>query len=272
MLVGPRAVAAVALLIFTSIQIPHSATARDVKPKTVTADAHREIKSAVIALAQELGVTFCAYIFLHAIGRSQDQVDLIEYGANTVLGRFNEFLTEKNEHGIAKLDRMGKNGFIYAKEKFQRGLTFSGRDRRLGRIISVGFTCDGASHLSPMADIVLGSFRYCVNEPEKDKAKSNAAQINAPDVDRHERRQAVCARAQRSMLPVIKKSTIGSWTACRVPWVGWLNLPPCRLIFQPCCVKPHLYPVSSNPAAHRGPPGRRPVPAGSTKSSTMAFG
>jgi hypothetical protein len=138
--------------------------------KTCSSFVYRDIKSAVIALAEELGVTFCAYIFLHAIGRSQDQIDLIEYGANTVLGRYNEFLTEKNEHGIAKLDRMSKNGFIYAKEKFQRGLTFRERDRRLDRIISVGFTCDGASHLSSIADIVLGSFRYCVNEPEKDKA------------------------------------------------------------------------------------------------------
>jgi hypothetical protein len=32
------------------------------------------------------------------------------------------------------------------------------------------FTCDGASHLSSMADILLGSFRYCVNEPERDIA------------------------------------------------------------------------------------------------------
>jgi hypothetical protein len=144
--------------------------ASSTRPKTVTADAHREIKSAVIALAHELGIVFCAYVFLHAIGRSQDQVDLIEYGANTVLGRFNEFLTEKNEHGIANLDRMSKNGFIYAKEKFQRGLAFPSRDRRLERVISVGFTCDGASHLSSMADILLGSFRYCVNEPERDIA------------------------------------------------------------------------------------------------------
>jgi hypothetical protein len=83
------------------------------------------------------------------------------------------FWLEK-EHGIAKLDRMGKNSFTYAKNKFQTGLIFPGRDisikRRLDRITSIGFTCDGASHLSSMADILLGSFRYCVNDAEKDKA------------------------------------------------------------------------------------------------------
>jgi hypothetical protein len=66
---------------------------------------------------------------------------------------------------------MGKNSFTYAKDKFQRGLTFpKSPDRRLNRIVSIGFTCDGASHLSSMADIVLGSFRYCVNESDKDEA------------------------------------------------------------------------------------------------------
>jgi len=148
--------------------------ASSTKPKSVTADSHRDTKSAVIDLARELSVVFCVYIFLHAIGRTQGQGNLIEFGANTVLGRYNEFLKEKNDHGIAKLDRMGKNGFNYVRNKFQTGLVFPGGEipikRRLDRITSIGFTCDGASHLSSLADIVLGSFRYCVNEPEKDKA------------------------------------------------------------------------------------------------------
>jgi hypothetical protein len=31
-------------------------------------------------------------------------------------------------------------------------------------------TCDGASHLASITDILVGSFRYCVNEPDKDVA------------------------------------------------------------------------------------------------------
>ena len=31
-------------------------------------------------------------------------------------------------------------------------------------------TCDGASHLASIADILVGSFRYCVNEPDNDVA------------------------------------------------------------------------------------------------------
>ena len=44
------------------------------RPANVTADAHRDIKKAVIALAEELEVTFSAYVILHAIGRAQQKI------------------------------------------------------------------------------------------------------------------------------------------------------------------------------------------------------
>ena len=167
------------------------------RPVRITAGTHRDIKREVIALAEELEVIFCAYVILHAIGRTQQKIDLVEYGANTVLARFNEFLTEKNDHGIAKLDRMGKNAFTYAREKFQRGLTFSpnSRHRRLDRIVSIGFTCDGASHLSSLADIVLGSFRYCVNELDRRGGESDVSRAHAAYVEGHAERQEIRARA-----------------------------------------------------------------------------
>lgn len=142
--------------------------ASSTRPSTVSLDAHTEIKRAVIALAQEVGVTLCAYIFLQAIGHSRDQARLVEYGANMVLGRYNEFLTEKDQHGVAELGRLNKNGFSYAREKFQHGLSFTNHDRPLDRVISFGLACDGASHLSSMTDVLLGALQYCVNEPEKD--------------------------------------------------------------------------------------------------------
>lgn len=40
----------------------------------------------------------------------------------------------------------------------------------MSHIIGYASTCDGASHISSVADIVLGSFRYCVNEEDKDIA------------------------------------------------------------------------------------------------------
>jgi hypothetical protein len=142
------------------------------RPKSISADTHRDLKSAVISLAEEMNVTFCAYVMLHAIAQFRDQQTLIQWGTNTILARFNQFLTMSGSFGLVLLDRMtAKNSFAYAKEKFQVGLQFEGKpDQRLDRITSLGFTCDGASHLGSIADIVLGSFRYCVNEPDKEEA------------------------------------------------------------------------------------------------------
>ena len=53
-------------------------------------------------------MTFSAYVILHAIGRAQQKIDLVEYGANTVLARFNEFLTEENEHGTQSWIEWGR--------------------------------------------------------------------------------------------------------------------------------------------------------------------
>jgi len=51
-------------------------------------------------------------------------------------------------------------------------MTFSdGRPpNRLERIMGFASTTDGASHLASIADILVGSWRYCVNEPEMDIA------------------------------------------------------------------------------------------------------
>jgi hypothetical protein len=41
---------------------------------------------------------------------------------------------------------------------------------RFDRIMGFASTTDGASHLASVCDILVGSWRYCVNEPEMDIA------------------------------------------------------------------------------------------------------
>ena len=94
---------------------------------------------------------------------------MVRFGANTLLGKFNEFLDRKQDVGIAVMDRLPvKDQFRYLKDRFQIGAEFpSGGTRRFENIIGYTASCDGASHLASMADILLGSFRHCVNEPAK---------------------------------------------------------------------------------------------------------
>jgi hypothetical protein len=143
------------------------------RPEGVTKEAFREAKSKVLDLAAKYGIVFCSYAILHELAGNQTHEDLVLFGANTLLGKFNEYLgTYKDTYGVVLFDRIPvAHPYRYLKEKFQIGLTFlNGQTRRLERIMGLASTCDGASHLASIADILVGSFRYCVNEPDKDVA------------------------------------------------------------------------------------------------------
>jgi hypothetical protein len=131
------------------------------------------VKKEVVKLARKHDVVFCAYAILHAIAKAQD---LVPYGINTLLAKFNQFLTEREDVGIALFDRppgQYKNPYQHLTNTFQAGLKLEGRRSvALQNVIGYGITWDGASHLASMADILLGSFRYCVNEQGKDIASA----------------------------------------------------------------------------------------------------
>ena len=57
------------------------------------------------------------------------------------------------------------------REKFQIGLTFpDGNEKRLEKVVGLATIADGQSHLASLCDILVGSWRYCVNEPAQDIA------------------------------------------------------------------------------------------------------
>jgi hypothetical protein len=143
------------------------------RPKSLSADAHRELKNNIMMLAREVGkVKFCAQVTLHDLARNQNNYELVTWGANTVLGKFNSFLGENKSYGYALLDRMPiDNPYKYLQEKFQLGMVFIDKPSiRFERILGFGHSVDGSSHLCSVADILLGAFRYCVNEPDNEEA------------------------------------------------------------------------------------------------------
>jgi hypothetical protein len=143
------------------------------RPTDVAPEKHRELKNEVMNLAREVGnVRFCAQATLHEIARNQPNSELVERGANTVLSRFDTFLKEQKSFGYALMDRMPiKDPYKYLKDKFQLGMEFPDKPSvRFDRIIGLGHACDGSSNLCSVADIMLGAFRYCVNEPENPEA------------------------------------------------------------------------------------------------------
>ena len=142
------------------------------RPKHIDRKNHTELKQKVIEIAQRSGAVFCAQLTLHELAKNRKHDELVEWGANTILGAFDSFLQEKGDHGIAILDRMPvTDPYRYLREKFQVGLAFpNGSQKKLDRIVGLASTCDGASNISSVTDVVLGAFRYCVNEPTRDEA------------------------------------------------------------------------------------------------------
>jgi hypothetical protein len=61
-------------------------------PKDITREEHRDVKKAIVKLARKHDVIFCAYAISHGIAKGEAHDNLVLFGANTLLGKFNEFL------------------------------------------------------------------------------------------------------------------------------------------------------------------------------------
>jgi hypothetical protein len=139
------------------------------KPPQVTAAQFKSAKRAVLQGCAPLGIQLAACLTLHEIAKNRTLQELVTWGANTIIGAFHRFLEESGSNGACIVDRLPfDSGYRYLQEKFRVGLTFPDGDAMLlKRILLFASTCEGASHASSAVDIILGSFRYCVNEREK---------------------------------------------------------------------------------------------------------
>lgn len=137
------------------------------RPKAVSLENATRAKQEVIQACIKLDCKFIAYVVLHAIAQKQDMAKVIMWGASHVIGKFNYFLSCQNSHGIVAMDRLPDNvEFDFLAEKFTSGLSFQEDEPvQLDRIVLHSSTCLNASHASSAMDIVLGSWRYCINNP-----------------------------------------------------------------------------------------------------------
>lgn len=141
------------------------------RPDHVDPDVYTAAKQEVITACHDLGVRFMAYLVHHNIATG-GQDELVRFAVNTIVSKFNfDFLPDVRDTGIVIFDRLPmKADFDFMREKFTFGITMpNGVARPLSRVHAYTTSCDGASHLSSAVDIVLGAFRYCVNETGRDE-------------------------------------------------------------------------------------------------------
>jgi len=138
------------------------------RPSYVEIEKATEAKRRVVNLCIDCGCKFIVHIILHDIIKNQRPEEKVQRAANYVIGRYNLFLKSVKDYGICIVDNFPCKGeFEYLSQKFSYGLDVKGQTKELDRILLFASTCVGASHANSAMDIVLGSFRYCINAPEK---------------------------------------------------------------------------------------------------------
>ena len=153
------------------------------RPEYVSQESATTAKAQVLHVCSELGVQFIAHIILHQIVERQDRDQRVLWAADYVIARFNKFLREEaNSYGICVVDNLPvRAAWQYLSDRYSNGLELSSGSRvALDRIELFSATCIGASHASSVIDIVLGSFRYCVNNPLNAAAAKSMLKVIAP--------------------------------------------------------------------------------------------
>lgn len=142
------------------------------RPEHVSRQQHTQAKRRVLDGCAEADVRFIAYLVLHDLARNKSLEQLVRFGVNTVLSTFQKFLADEGESGICLVDRLPyRHGHQSLGEIFQQGLQMpNNRYHVLSRVQLLGETTQQESFLGSIVDIVLGSFRYCVNERQNERA------------------------------------------------------------------------------------------------------
>lgn len=143
------------------------------KPAHLSNAEFSQVKNEVLEVCRESEVRFMAYAVHHSIASTQKQkTDVWLWALNTLLCQFDLFLQREQSHGICLVDRF-ENDLSLLKRIHQQGVDpqFSGGrlPHRLGNIWCYGTINIGTTHIASMVDVVLGAFRYCVNEMVRKK-------------------------------------------------------------------------------------------------------
>ena len=144
--------------------------ARSNKPAHITEDQFNSAKSQALDLLHEHEVTVFVYACHHLIAENRTKEEKFRWGNNALLWLIQKFLEEHKSYAWIIQDRhpVGDEFRYYVKRFTDSARTTVGVTHKLRNIIGFGSTCDGASHIASLADIALGSYRFCINHPDKD--------------------------------------------------------------------------------------------------------
>lgn len=143
--------------------------ARADKPQHLDNNAFNEAKSEALDLFAQHEIKILMYACHHLIAENRTPEEKFQWGCNALLWVVQGFLEETHQHALVLQDRhpVG-NEFAYYKDRFRQSNADSPDGHKLRNVVGFGSTCDGATHLSALCDIALGSYRFCLNHQDKD--------------------------------------------------------------------------------------------------------
>ncbi|MEP3297932.1 MAG: hypothetical protein ABJO27_15920 [Pseudoruegeria sp.] len=139
------------------------------RPSHLSTQQHAEMKNRVHEIATKNGAVFVGYCKFNEDHSSNKANRNVKFGLNTLLKKYNLYLEEANSYGTVLIDRLEyRKSYEVLKQKFLRGNEFPRKEKwePLPNIVSYGMTCNGASHLASVNDIITGSLRYVSNEKD----------------------------------------------------------------------------------------------------------
>lgn len=140
------------------------------KPEHLSIEEFTGIKNEVLEICKQLGLQFMAYAVHHSVARNTPRESMWLWALNTLLCQFDFLLKRENSHGICLVDRFQGDlsvlGTIH-KEGVNPKLPEVELSHRLENVWCFGTISKDTTYLASMVDIVLGAFRYSVNETVK---------------------------------------------------------------------------------------------------------
>ncbi len=141
------------------------------RPDCIDEEDFADLKRKVIDDCICRDVKFVAMFVHHGIARRKTDDEKISFGLSCVIRCFEEYLLLHDDYGTVVVDQHNK-AIPIIKEKFQNGLFYqsSGTFYKPERILGYSLSCIGSSHFASLSDLVIGSFRYCLNNPKNPEA------------------------------------------------------------------------------------------------------
>ncbi|WP_108127316.1 DUF3800 domain-containing protein [Saccharospirillum mangrovi] len=138
-------------------------------PTNLSRTEHTEAKSRILDIAATNNVRVIINCVLHAIARNNSKNELVEMTSATAFRRFNDYCSETHTPGFVMADQWPvDNGFGFLESCINGGISYrGGTTARLPWIHAFSQVSDNSTPLMSVADIVLGSFRWCINNQDK---------------------------------------------------------------------------------------------------------